>query len=113
MVGRETICIFCLTRCSTKEKRPQILNCLHSACLDCFKESCTKEAATRKMKPGSNTLKSEIDGDESDDCCEAVGDCAEIEVAVVPCPLCEVSTAEYEIRENIFLQVIKACCMAL
>ena len=37
MTGRETVCVFCLTRCSSKERRPQLLACLHSACYDCFK----------------------------------------------------------------------------
>ena len=37
MTGRETVCVFCLTRCSSKERRPQLLTCLHSACYDCFK----------------------------------------------------------------------------
>ena len=37
MTGRETVCVFCLTRCSSKDRRPQLLACLHSACYDCFK----------------------------------------------------------------------------
>ena len=35
IVGQDTVCMFCLTRCSSKN--PQILTCLHSACHDCFK----------------------------------------------------------------------------
>ena len=35
IVGQDTVCIFCLTRCHSKD--PIILTCLHSACRDCFK----------------------------------------------------------------------------
>lgn len=35
IVGQDTVCMFCLTRCSSKN--PKILTCLHSACQDCFK----------------------------------------------------------------------------
>ena len=35
--GRATVCIFCLTNCSSKEKRPKLLNCLHSSCEECLK----------------------------------------------------------------------------
>ena len=108
MVGRETVCVFCLTRCSTKEKRPQLLTCLHTACLECFKEraeSYAKEAKENKMKPAVNALKDEVIGgnDTDDDCCEVAGDCNETEVAVVPCLLCKVSTAEDQIKDNLFL----------
>ena len=35
IVGQDTVCMFCLTRCHSKN--PKILTCLHSACQDCFK----------------------------------------------------------------------------
>ena len=38
IVGQDTVCMFCLTRCSSKN--PKILTCLHSACQDCFKVFC-------------------------------------------------------------------------
>ena len=111
MVGKDTVCVFCLTRCSTKDKRPQLLTCLHSACLDCFQqqvENSKKDTIENKSKPKENLLKNEagIETNESDDdCCEIVGDCSETEAVVVPCLLCKVSTAEDRVRDNLFLQV--------
>ena len=112
MVGKETVCIFCLTRCSTREKRPQLLTCLHSACLDCFNESaesCVKGAIERKPNPTAKNVKDESSGEGDDDCCEVVEECNEPQVAVVPCPLCKVSTTDDEIKDNLFLQVQYAC----
>ena len=34
MVGRETVCVFCLEKCAAKE--PKLLTCLHSTCAQCF-----------------------------------------------------------------------------
>ena len=111
MVGKDTVCVFCLTRCSTKDKRPQLLTCLHSACLDCFKErveNAKKDTSESESKPQGNSLKNEAgfeNNDSDDDCCEIVGDCSETEAVVVPCLLCKVSTAEDQVRDNLFLQV--------
>ena len=109
MIGRDSVCVFCLTRCSVREKRPQLLTCLHSACLDCFKErveSCKNKKAENVTKPEANLPKNEGVGDGTDDdCCEIIGDCSETKSIVVPCLLCKVSTAEDQIRDNLFLQV--------
>ena len=104
MVGRDTVCVFCLTRCSTNEKQPQILTCLHSACLECFKErvdTLKKELIESKNKAKADSA---TGGQGDDDCCEIVDECDETEVTVVPCPLCKVSTPEDQIQENLFLQ---------
>ena len=111
MIGKDTVCVFCLTRCSTKEKQPQLLTCLHSACLDCFKErveNVKKEILEDKRKAKEQKLKQEGLGDTTDtdeECCEILGDCNEAEAVVVPCLLCKVSTAEDQIQDNLFLQV--------
>lgn len=111
MIGKDTVCAFCLTRCSTKEKQPQLLTCLHSACLDCFKErveNIRNEILEDKRKMKNEKLKKEGLGDTTDtdeECCEILGDCDEAEAVVVPCLLCKVSTSEDQIRDNLFLQV--------
>ena len=110
MVGRDTVCVFCLTRCSTKEKRAQLLTCLHSACLECFKEqveNVKKEAKENKIKAKRDSLKNESLGnnDTDDECCEIVMDCSEDEAVVVPCLLCKVSTVHDQIQDNMFIQV--------
>ena len=111
MVGKDTVCVFCLTRCSTKDKRPQLLTCLHSACLDCFKErveNFKKEANASRHKSKETSLKNErgCDFNDSDeDCCEIVGDCSETDAVVIPCLLCKVSTAEDQVVDNLFLQL--------
>jgi hypothetical protein len=81
IVGPDTVCIFCLTRCGSKT--PKILTCLHSACDECFKERL--EAANKENK---DTL---IDED---------GISTEV---VVACPLCKVTTTASEIADNLFL----------
>ena len=104
MVGRDTVCVFCLTCCSINEKQPQILTCLHSACLECFKErvdTLKKEHTESRNIAKADTVTGEH-GDE--DCCEIVDECDETEVTVVPCPLCKVSTPEDQIHDNLFLQ---------
>jgi hypothetical protein len=59
MVGKETVCIFCLTRCT--ERIPHLLTCLHSACQTCFKvrdlfESCVSSPGKREIFiPGAFT----------------------------------------------------------
>ena len=109
MIGKDTVCVFCLTRCSTKDKRPQLLTCLHSACLDCFQErveSIKKEKLENKRKERELKLKKEgLTDDTDDECREVFEDCDESESVVVPCLLCKVSTAEDEIQDNLFLQV--------
>ena len=52
IVGQDTVCVFCLTRCASKS--PKILTCLHSACADCFKERL--EAARRENKPSDAVM---------------------------------------------------------
>ena len=47
MVGRETVCIFCLTKC-TPDRDPKLLTCLHSSCAECFKERVDLAAGERR-----------------------------------------------------------------
>ena len=111
MIGKDTICVFCLTQCSTKERKPQLLTCLHAACLDCFNEqvkSIKKENLENKRKAKQRQLKKDGLGDSTDtddEISEINTDCDEAEAIVVPCLLCKVSTAEDQIQDNMFLQV--------
>ena len=73
MVGRETVCIFCLNKC-TPDREPKLLTCLHSACAECFKERVALAAGERKAMQCVE-----------DDDVEAIQE----EVTVV-CPLCKV-----------------------
>ena len=72
IVGQDTVCMFCLTRCSSKD--PIILTCLHSACRDCFKERL--EAAAKEKR--SDVVSVDIDG------------CPIEPEVTVTCPLCKV-----------------------
>ena len=78
MVGRETVCIFCLNKC-TPDREPRLLTCLHSACAECFRERVELAAGERRaMQCGVE-----------DDDVEAIQE----EITVV-CPLCKVRTTE-------------------
>ncbi len=89
MVGKETVCIFCLQKCS--DKVPKLLNCLHSACADCFKENI--ETARAEAKPVASVIVDEDDAEVAP---------VEFE-ASIQCPLCRVSTTEKEAVDNLFL----------
>lgn len=86
IVGQDTVCMFCLTRCASKN--PKVLTCLHSACEDCFKERLENAAKDKK----------------SPEICSVDEDGCPIEPEImVTCPLCKVSTSDKEIIDNLFL----------
>ena len=86
IVGQDTVCIFCLTRCASKS--PKLLTCLHSACDECFQE---RLQAAKKEKKSAESFTVDEDG------------CPIAEEVVVICPLCKVSSSEKEIVDNLFL----------
>ena len=106
IVGQDTVCVFCLTRCASKS--PKILTCLHSACSDCFKERL--EASRRENKPSDAVM---VDEDgcpiamEVNFYCKQTADQNVNKVSIlqvtVSCPLCKVTTSEKEIVDNLFL----------
>ena len=85
-VGRETACMFCLTKCH--DRQPQLLACLHSACKECANEAKKTQKKTVEV----------IDGEED---VFAVRNEAKI-----ACPLCKVQTGESELMDNLFLREI-------
>ncbi len=95
IVGSETVCMFCLTRCADKDD-PKLLTCLHSSCGECFATrvgEAKEEARKRVGAAAAGTA-----GDDDD-----VAPVAESE-ATVACPLCKVTTSESEVVENMFLR---------
>eukprot|EP00095_Tigriopus_kingsejongensis_P002200 maker-scaffold2190_size19107-snap-gene-0.5 protein:Tk02200 transcript:maker-scaffold2190_size19107-snap-gene-0.5-mRNA-1 annotation:"e3 ubiquitin-protein ligase trim33-like" len=87
LVGQDTVCIICLTRCC--EKEPKLLTCLHSACQSCFQDAI--DEAKKEHKIVENVSIDE--------------DVAPIEQEVfISCPLCKVSTSEAELAENLFIE---------
>lgn len=87
LVGQETICIICLTRCC--DKQPKLLTCLHSTCHACFQTAL--DDARKEHKTVENvTLDDDIAPIEQD--------------VFILCPLCKVSTSETELSDNLFLE---------
>ena len=82
-----------LYRCSSKDRRPQLLACLHSACFECFNNEVEKISA--QNKGGSKVV--DVDG-------ETGGVDPLVSEVVVPCPLCRVTTSKDDLVDNHFLQ---------
>ncbi|TRY68869.1 hypothetical protein TCAL_05075 [Tigriopus californicus] len=87
LVGQETICIICLTRCCDKE--PKLLTCLHSTCQACF-QSALDDARKEHKTVESVSLDDDVAPIEQD--------------VFILCPLCKVSTSETELSDNLFLE---------
>ena len=88
IIGQETVCIFCLTRCASKS--PKLLTCLHSACTDCFEER-HQNAIIENKKADIVSVDLDEDG------------CPLPAEVTVSCPLCKVSSSKKEIVNNYFL----------
>ena len=89
MVGRETVCIFCLTKC-TPDRDPKLLTCLHSSCAECFRERVELAAGERKAMQ----------------CVEDDDISAVQEDLTVACPLCKVSGTIQFLQIRYFLRLL-------
>lgn len=83
LVGVETQCVFCFEKCNNLN--PKLLNCLHSACAQCFAEKIRES-----IRDNSGNDVVDLDGDE-------------IQMAPeVSCPICKTTTSEDEVMDNVF-----------
>ena len=83
LVGVETQCVFCLEKCGGR--MPKLLNCLHSACGECFAQKIRES-----IRDNSSNDVVDLDGEE-------------VQMAPeVSCPICKATTSEDEVMDNVF-----------
>ena len=83
LVGVETQCVFCFEKCNNLS--PKLLNCLHSACAQCFAQKIRES-----IRDNSSNDVVDLDGEE-------------IQMAPeVSCPICKTTTSEDEVMDNVF-----------
>ena len=87
-IGQDTSCVFCFQ--SVMGKKPRLLTCLHSACLQCFED---KIRVSIRDSDNTNVVGLDDDGDE-------------VQMAPeVTCPICKATTSEDEVMINHFVDI--------